>query len=248
NARDAMPKGGKLDIDVTLQTTDDTIVRQNINAKIGKYVVTTVRDSGEGIPPEIRDRIFDPFFTTKAEGKGTGLGLATVFTIVKNHGGFINVYSEVGNGTSFKVYLPAHITADKIEVEEEQAIRRSGKQEVILVVDDEELIRTISRDILIENGYVVIIAQNGEEAAEIYREKHNEISMILTDVMMPIMNGIELIEIVQKINPDARIVAASGLMQGEIASKLAHAKVSGRLSKPFTADKLLAAVHQALQV
>lgn len=248
NARDAMQKGGKLDIEVALQTTDDSIVRQNINAKIGKYVVITVRDSGEGIPAEIKDRIFDPFFTTKAEGKGTGLGLATVFTIVKNHGGFINLYSEVGNGTTFKIYIPAHITSDTKVAEEEYSPRNAGKQEVVLVVDDEELIRTISRDILIENGYNVITAQNGAEAAEIYKEKSGEISLILTDVMMPVMNGVELIEIVRSINPGARIVAASGLMQGEIAAKLAQAKVSARLSKPFTADKLLAAVHQALEV
>lgn len=247
NARDAMQNGGKLDIEVMLQVTDDSIVRQNINAKIGKYVVITVRDSGEGIPAEIRDRIFDPFFTTKAEGKGTGLGLATVFTIVKNHGGFINVYSEVGTGTSFKIYIPAHISSDTKELEEEYSPRMAGKQEVILVVDDEELIRTITSAILVENGYVVITAENGAKAIEIYREKFTEIAMILTDVMMPVMNGVELIEIVRGINPDARIVAASGLMQGDIAAKLTMAKVTARLSKPFTADKLLSAVHQALE-
>jgi PAS domain S-box-containing protein len=245
NARDAMPNGGKLDIELASVMTDDAIVRQNINAKIGKYVVITVRDTGEGISPENLNKIFDPFFTTKAEGKGTGLGLATVFTIIKNHGGFINVYSEIGRGTAFKVYIPAHISADVPQTEELQPIRNEGNRQLILVVDDEELIRSITSDILIENGYIVLVARNGEEAAEVYQRYKDKISLVLTDIMMPEMNGVELIRIIQSINPNQRIIASSGLMHGSVAAQLAEAKIAAKLAKPYTADELLNAVHQA---
>ncbi|MBS1538663.1 MAG: PAS domain S-box protein [Bacteroidetes bacterium] len=245
NARDAMPTGGKLSIELALEKTDKNIIRQNGDDKLGQFALITVSDSGSGIPPEIQEKIFDPFFTTKEIGKGTGLGLATVYSIVKNHGGFVNVYSEVGNGTSFKIYLPAQVSVID-EIKEEIAIRQSGKKEIVLVVDDEELIRTITQDILEENGYVILTAQNGLEAAKIYQEKSDEISLVITDVMMPEMSGLDLIERIQKINPNARIIAASGMMQSDMAAKLLTMNISARLTKPFTADALLLAVHKAL--
>ena len=146
----------------------------NTEAKVGPYIVITVSDTGTGIPPEIMDRIFEPFFTTKEHGKGTGLGLSTSLGIVKSHGGFINVYSEVGKGTAFKVYLPAITTTETLKAEEQQLELPAGHGESILVVDDEDQIREITKSILETHGYKVITANDGKEAIALYSTKQRK--------------------------------------------------------------------------
>src|SRR5262249_45629472 len=173
---------------------DETYAAMNLQARPGPYIVLQVEDNGSGISREIRDKIFEPFFTTKGVGKGTGLGLSTTSAIVRSHGGFINLYSEVGRGTRFRVYLPANTAAalaDHALAEEAQLPR--GNEELILVVDDEESVRNVTQNMLERFGYRVLLAANGAEALGHYTSHPQEIAAVLTDVAMPIMDGPALI-------------------------------------------------------
>ncbi len=207
----------------------------------------SVSDTGGGIPPDIQDRIFDPFFTTKEMGKGTGLGLATAITIVRSHGGFINVYSDVGRGTKFSVYIP---TA-KLEESKQKAVQIGsmprGSGELVLVVDDEENIREIARATLEKFGYRVITATDGTDAMAIYAQLSTEISVILTDIAMPYMDGTALVRAVRKIDPASRIIAMSGLMNSEQTAELQSLNVNAFLSKPYTAESLLKILAEILR-
>ncbi|NJM17325.1 MAG: PAS domain S-box protein [Richelia sp. SM1_7_0] len=180
NARDAMPKGGTLSIEAENIDIDENYVKMNLDATVGNYVVVTVADTGTGIPPETKMRIFEPFFTTKEQGKGTGLGLSTTIGIIKSHGGFINVYSEVGEGTKFQVYLPA-VHIEKI-VQDEKIEIPEGKGELILLADDEMSIRDITKASLEKHNYQVLTASNGIEAIALYAQNQNEISAVLMDI------------------------------------------------------------------
>jgi two-component system, cell cycle sensor histidine kinase and response regulator CckA len=224
--------------------TDENYARMNIDARVGPYVVITVSDTGVGIAPETIERIFEPFFTTKEIGKGTGLGLSTAFGIVKDHGGFIHVYSELGKGTRFKVYLPAIETTETHKVEEKKVEPPMGHGELILVVDDEASIRAITKMILKTNNYRVITAGNGAEALELYRQNKGEIKVVLVDMMMPIMDGPTAIREIRKINPQIRIIAASGLAEREKLSEATSTEVQAILSKPYTAETLLKTLHE----
>ncbi len=247
NARDAMPMGGTLVLSAENVVLDENYARLHLDAAAGEYLLITVVDSGAGIPAEIQDRIFDPFFTTKEIGKGTGLGLATALTIVKSHGGFINVYSEMDKGTKFSVYFPA--------LESQESARKSGKAvsfprgdgELILVVDDEENIREIARATLEKFGYRVLTATDGTDAMAIYARQQGEIAVILTDIAMPYMDGTALIRAVRKIDPQQKIVAMSGLMNTEQTAILHNLKINAFLSKPFTAEILLNKLAEILQ-
>jgi len=188
NARDAMPKGGTLKITAENFSIDENYAKMNIDAKVGPYVVVTVTDTGIGIPSDILDRIFEPFFTTKELGKGTGLGLSTVLGIIKSHGGFINVYTEEGEGSQFKVYLPAQDTKELLE--EAELELPPGNGELILVVDDEAAIRDITKTSLESHNYKAITASDGIEAIALYAEHRDEISLVLTDMVMPSMDGL----------------------------------------------------------
>jgi CheY-like chemotaxis protein len=206
----------------------------------------TVRDTGSGIRPQIIDKIFDPFFTTKEQGKGTGLGLSTSLGIVRSHGGFINVYSEPKVGTQFKVYLPALATNSAADVDEEQPEPPSGNGELILVVDDEESIRRTTRSMLEAFGYRVMTASNGIEARSIYLEKKDEIRAVLTDMVMPEMDGAVMIGELRGFDPELPIIASSGLTEvgkEEQARKLGAQKF---LPKPYTAVQLLWALNEIL--
>jgi PAS domain S-box-containing protein len=239
NARDAMPLGGTLAITAENVAFDEHYARMNPEAKPGPYVFITVADTGTGIPSEILDRIFDPFFTTKEQGKGTGLGLSTVQAIVKGHGGFINVYSEPGRGTQFRIYLPALASAQAAQAAVALSNLPSGHGETILVVDDEASVREIARMALETFGYRVLVASEGTEAVALYAAHKDEISAVLTDMMMPLMDGPATIRALQKISPQVRIVASSGLSEGDRAAEAAELGVKTFLPKPYTAERLL---------
>jgi PAS domain S-box-containing protein len=242
NARDAMPEGGKLTIGLQNLSLDATYAAMNPEAKPGPYVVVTVTDTGNGIPAEIQDKIFDPFFSTKGAGKGTGLGLATSLAIVKGHGGFITVQSEVHKGASFNIHLPAistHLVTDNVE--ESQASISHGSDELVLVVDDEEPIRIVIEETLKKFGYRVILASNGAEAVSRYAMHHDDIAVVITDVVMPVMDGVATAVALKTINPRVRIIGSSGMGSDPVGnrSKLLNVGVKHFISKPFAAETLL---------
>ncbi|NJD52934.1 MAG: PAS domain S-box protein [Candidatus Methanoperedens sp.] len=246
NARDAMPDGGILRFCAENILIDEDYAHINIDAKIGPYIVITVSDTGTGIPPGILDRIFEPFFTTKEPGKGTGLGLSVALGIVKSHSGFITAYSEVGKGTAFKVYLPAITTAETIKAQEHQHELPAGHGESILVVDDEDQIREITRKTLETYGYRVITANDGKEAIALYSQHGEEIKLVLMDMMMPVMDGPVSIQELYKTNPEVKIIAVSGLTEKDKTAKTDDIQVQAFLMKPYTAEKLLNTIYDVL--
>jgi PAS domain S-box-containing protein len=247
NARDAMPDGGSISITAENLVLDENYARMHIEAKSGRFVMISVSDTGPGMSPEIQNRIFEPFFTTKEMTKGTGLGLSTALTIVKSHGGFINVYSELHKGSQFTVYLPALDTQGGAEAGTVQADLPIGHGELVLVVDDEESIREITRGTLETFGYRVLTANDGTEALALYADKKNEIAVVLTDMVMPFMDGPATIRALLRMNPSVRIIAASGLGAGQRGGDSALEGVSVFLNKPYTAEKLLKTLAAVLQ-
>ncbi|MUL36097.1 CHASE3 domain-containing protein [Gloeocapsopsis dulcis] len=245
NARDAMPNGGILSIQAKNVIIDEQCAQMNLEATVGCYVAITVTDTGVGIPPEIIERIFEPFFTTKEIGKGTGLGLATAIGIVKNHGGFVNVYSEVSKGSQFIVYLPATEGTETQTIQEGEIL--SGNSELILVVDDETGIREVTKLSLETYNYRVLTASNGVEALAIYTKRQNEISVVLLDMMMPSMDGAITIMTLQKMNPLVKIIAISGLISNEKIAATTGSGVQAFLPKPYTAKELLETLHSVIK-
>jgi two-component system, cell cycle sensor histidine kinase and response regulator CckA len=247
NARDAMAEGGSIGIKAENVFVDENYARMHLEAKPGRFVVITVSDTGPGMTAEIQGRIFEPFFTTKEMTKGTGLGLSTAMTIVKSHGGFINVYSELHRGSQFAVYLPALDIPGTIDSAAAQTDLPLGNGELILVVDDEESIREITRGTLETFGYTVLTASDGTEALALYADKKNEIAVVLTDMVMPFMDGPATIRALQRMNPKVRIIAASGLGTGHRAGEGTLEGVSVFLNKPYTAEKLLRTLADVLR-
>ncbi|MEH1975862.1 MAG: response regulator [Nostoc sp.] len=244
NARDAMPNGGTLSISAENLLIDENYARMNLEAKEGPYIVVTVSDSGVGIPKEMLDRIFEPFFTTKDVGQGTGLGLSTVLGIIKSHGGFVNVYSEPGSGTSFKVYLPAVGGMETLSPEDLPP--QKGHGELILVVDDEAAIQEITRTSLEDHNYKILVASDGIEAIALYAQNRDKISAVLMDIMLPSLDGLTAIRTLRKINPQVRIIASSGLMSDNKLSAVAAIGVNTFLSKPYTVNELLLSLQKVL--
>ena len=245
NARDAMPNGGTLSVCLENQVIDLSYARMNLaGSGIGSYVMITVADTGTGIKPELIERIFDPFFTTKEPGKGTGLGLSTVLGIVKNHNGFIKVYSEVGKGTQFRVYLPATFEPVNPQVTELELL--SGQQELILIVDDEPLIQQVIQTTLEAYNYRTLLASNGLEAVSVYVEYSDRIGAVLMDIMMPSMDGLTAIRTLQELNPQLRIIATSGLATNSHQAEEVGASVKAFLPKPYTAKELLDSLQKVL--
>ncbi len=237
NARDAMPNGGELTISATNFTVDENYAQMHLDAEVGCYMMISVNDTGIGIAPEILDRVFEPFFTTKELGKGTGLGLSTVLGIVKSHSGFIHVQSDINKGSSFQVYLPAQ-QVDETQEETERDYPQ-GKGELILVVDDEDSIRDITKKSLESYNYKAITASDGIEAIALYAEHRDEISIVLTDIIMPAMDGLTTIRTLQKINPKVKIIAVSGLVSSDKIKAVSEIGIKAFLSKPYTAKQLL---------
>lgn len=244
NARDAMPNGGTLR--VTLRRAD---VRPGETPPLpemtpGEWICLSISDTGTGIPPDVLPHIFEPFFTTKAEGRGVGLGLAQVYGIVKQHGGHISVETEVGKGSTFRVYLPAyHVPEHKGETEAESPAL-SGSGQTILLVEDNERIREGGQAILESLGYRVLTAANGRQALELYREE--AIDLLLTDVVMPEMGGVELARQLRKTHPDLKVVAVTGHLLLEDAEALKQEGIHEIVKKPFDVPALTQAIHRLL--
>jgi PAS domain S-box-containing protein len=246
NARDAMPEGGLISIKAQNMLIDENYARMHIEAKPGRFVVITVSDTGPGMSAEIQSRIFEPFFTTKEMSKGTGLGLSTALTIVKSHGGFINVYSEQHKGSQFSLYLPALASRGSADANMLQTDLPVGHGELVLVVDDEESIREITRGTLETFGYQVLTASDGTEALAIYADRKNDVAVVLTDMVMPFMDGPATIRALKKMNPAVKIIAASGLTAGNRVGEGQLEGVAIFLSKPYTAEKLLKALSEVV--
>jgi PAS domain S-box-containing protein len=246
NARDAMPDGGKLILSAENLTLDAHDAGLNKEAHPGAYVLFQAADTGTGMPPAVVEKIFDPFFTTKEIGKGTGLGLSSALAIVKSHGGFIRVESEAGRGTKFKVYLPAHPESASASQEERMVELPRGHGQLVLLVDDEEAVRQITTRTLEKFGYHAISAGDGAEAIALYAARAAEIAVVLTDMMMPVMDGLATIRVLRKLNPNVRIIGASGFAANEPLSQMGALGVRHFLPKPYTAEALLKVLWEIL--
>lgn len=239
NARDAMPSGGTLKISAENIEIDESYTQSNPDAKPGKYILLAVEDDGVGMKADVMSRIFDPFFTTKEIGKGTGLGLSTTHTIVKSHAGFLNVYSEPGRGSRFSIYLPSIATVTETNAAGTVSAYPSGNGEHILVVDDEDNIREITKATLEKFGYSVSTATDGADAIAVYARHKDDIAVVLTDIAMPLLDGPGMIRAIRRSSPGVKIVAMSGLMNPDQTAELETLKVSAFITKPFAAEKLL---------
>lgn len=244
NARDAMPDGGRLIIETGVTEISEAYGKTHIDAKTGKHVVVYVTDTGTGMDEATKQRIFEPFFTTKEQGKGTGLGLAVVYGIVKKHGGFIHVYSEEGKGSTFKVYLPVK-SGPKIDKADKDEPVQDG-HEGILVVDDEFSVRNLASAILKGHGYKVFLAMNGEEAVEVYKKNKKRIDLVILDLIMPIMGGITTYEKLKKINPQLKVLLSTGFSLTGKAKELLQSGLCDLIQKPFQVKSLLLKVRQSL--
>jgi PAS domain S-box-containing protein len=248
NARDAMPHGGKLVLAAQNATLDEHYVTMNPEAVPGSFVMLQVSDTGIGIPAETIDKIFDPFFTTKEQGKGTGLGLSTVLGIVKSHGGFVSLESRVGEGTTFRVCIPAVPSA----VESGSAAQSGpaavprGNGELILVVDDEPAVRMAATRTLETNGYRIFTAEDGTDGLALYFQRSSEIALVLTDIEMDLMDGVALVRSLKRVDAKVRVIVSTGQARAEQRNVLRALGVKMFLDKPYTADQLLRAVHEVL--
>ncbi|MBV6623196.1 MAG: PAS domain S-box protein [Rivularia sp. (in: Bacteria)] len=245
NARDAMPEGGSLSITAENRYIDETYTSMNPEAKVGNYVMITVADTGCGIPQEIKERIFEPFFTTKEVGKGTGLGLSTTIGIIKNHAGFVKVSSVVGKGSQFQIYLPA-INSPEIEQTSESKIS-NGNRELILMVDDEKYIREMTKNSLELHDYRVLTASDGSEAFSFYIQNKHQVSLVLIDIQMPSVGGLQAIQVLRKMNPDIKIIAMSGIESNRPLLEANEIKVEAFLSKPYTLGELLETIKVVIK-
>jgi hypothetical protein len=245
NARDAMPQGGQLTLDTTNITVDEHTARLHSAAAPGRYVVLSVTDTGAGIAPQFIDRVFEPFFTTKEVGKGTGLGLSIVAGIVRSHGGFLNVRSAPGQGARFEIYLPA-LQTDEPSSDHRLRELPFGNGEHVLVVDDEAAVLEVTRATLQAHGYRVTTAQDGTEALAHYAQSGREVDLVLTDWMMPYMDGAATVRALRKLNPAIRVIVCSGLHRGSVPAEISGLAVQAFLPKPYTAENLLGALRAAL--
>jgi CheY-like chemotaxis protein len=246
NARDAMPKGGSLTIKAENIYLDENYARMHFEARQGPYIMISVADTGIGMPADVIEKIFEPFFTTKEQGKGTGLGLPSIRGIVKGHGGFIDVYSEVGKGTEFRIYIPAATSIKARPEEEELSGLPTGHGELILIVDDEIPLLEVSKKTLEDNGYRVLTARDGTEGLAVYAEHRKKIDAVVMDMVMPYLDGPATIRAIQRLNPEVKIIASSSLSANDNTFEAANEGVRIFLKKPYTAEKLLKALAEVL--
>jgi signal transduction histidine kinase/ActR/RegA family two-component response regulator len=247
NARDAMPNGGQLIIETSGVEFDEFAVTQSPQARVGSFVRLNVSDSGCGIPPEILPKIFEPFFTTKDVGKGTGLGLATVFGIVQQHQGWINVYSEVNHGTTFRVYLPRLGKNGSAKTSPLALTTTSGGNETILLVEDDPSLRASVRKALSQLGYRILEAPTGVKALEVWKENRSEIRLLLTDLVMPDkMTGKDLAQRILQENPKLKVIYMSGYSAEVVGKDFPLKEGVNFLTKPFQASKLAQTIRDSL--
>jgi CheY-like chemotaxis protein len=244
NARDAMPGGGALRLEALAVMLDAQQPELPPQGTPGRYVRISVQDTGAGIAPEVLPRIFEPFYSTKEPGKGTGLGLAMVYGFVKNHDGFVKVESELGRGARFTIHLP-WIPAPAPEASAGVLRRIQRGSGTVLVVDDEPLVRAFAEAGLKGLGYSVRVAENGQQALEIYEHHSQEISCVLLDLIMPEMGGLETYRRMRKFNPQARVVFASGYSTGGILREAPDAQEAEFIGKPYTLEGLSSVLRKA---
>jgi len=246
NSKDAMPQGGRLVIETKNVTLDAEFCKAHLGSKPGDYVMLGVSDTGHGMDNKTIAHIFEPFYTTKGPGKGTGLGLAMVYGIVKDHDGYITCHSAPAIGTTFKLYLPAVDEPAEIPEERERITRVKKGSETILLVDDEDFIRDVAVELLREFGYTVLTAANGEAALEIYRKEHRRIDLVILDLIMPGMGGMKCLRKILEVNPQGRVLVASGYSAGGPAREAIDAGARGYLGKPYDIDKMLTVIRDVL--
>ncbi|MEJ2421688.1 MAG: ATP-binding protein [Acidobacteriota bacterium] len=245
NSRDAMPDGGKLLLETRKVRLDGAYVSDHPWARQGDFVVLSVSDTGLGMNRETQDHIFEPFFTTKKDGRGTGLGLAAVYGIVQQHEGLIHAYSEPGEGTTFKVYLPA-VAGPAAPERESIAAPARGGTEVILVVEDEPAVRDVVVDVLLSYGYRILEAENGAAAMEILEDADAEIDLVASDLVMPVMGGVELLKEARRIRPDLPFLFSSGYSESAVRHEFDDEPRVAFLAKPFGVDVLLRTIRRLL--
>jgi nitrogen-specific signal transduction histidine kinase/ActR/RegA family two-component response regulator len=247
NARDAMPEGGRLTVSTGNVTLDERFTRQHTGLDPGEYVALTMKDTGVGMSEQTLVHVFEPFFTTKGSGKGTGLGLSTVYGIVKQSGGYITADSEVGTGTTFTIYLPrVDAAGETVKQADAMSAKRHAGSETILLVEDAEGVRAVARRILSEAGYTVLEADGGQAAIEQSTEHRGAIHLLLTDVVMPHMNGKEVAQHLGRSNPELKVLFMSGYTDDAIVHRGVLEPNIELLEKPFTVSGLLAKVREVL--
>jgi two-component system cell cycle sensor histidine kinase/response regulator CckA len=246
NAHHAMRNGGKLTIEARNVTLDEDYCRTHLEARPGDYAMLKISDTGNGMEKEVVEHIFEPFYTTKETGEGTGLGLFIVYGIVKSHDGYVTCSSQPGHGTTFSVYFPAVSGESNADMATTAGEMTAFGTEAILLVDDEQRIRNAVEQILTSRGYKVLTAENGKEALEIYREKRDEIDLVVLDLNMPGISGTEVLEAILKIDPRARVLIASGYSVNESTKRILEGEASGFVRKPFDASEILRAVRRVL--
>jgi two-component system, cell cycle sensor histidine kinase and response regulator CckA len=245
NAQHAMLEGGQLLIETCNVSISDEYIRTHLEARKGKYVLLTVSDTGTGMASEVQERIFEPFFTTKINGEGTGLGLSMVHGIVTQHGGYIRCYSEPGRGTSFKIYFPVSKTESLWELAKTREMPAFGT-ETLLLVDDDDRVRNMAQQMIEMGGYKAITASSGEEALEIYAAGKEEIALVILDLIMPGMGGKRCLEDLLRIDPDVRVIIASGLSSNGLATDEKGTGARGFVMKPYDAKEILRAIRKVL--
>jgi nitrogen-specific signal transduction histidine kinase/ActR/RegA family two-component response regulator len=245
NARDAMSGGGRLTISTSDVTVDADLVKSHRGLTMGDYVLLQVSDTGTGMDANVMAHLFEPFFTTKKRGEGTGLGLATMYGIVKQSGGYVAVDTKVGAGTTFRIYLP-HTKEALPAVAEQRNVQPTGRKETILLVEDLPEVRAIARTMLTRQGYEVIEASSGQIALEIVRTRQETIDLLLTDVIMPVLGGQELAHEVRLLRPNVRVLFASGYTDDVLVQQEVLQPGAELIQKPFTRDSLLQKVRSVL--
>ena len=247
NAKDAMHDEGKLTIKTANVVLDDEYCRAHVGVSPGPYVLLMVSDTGHGMEKETLARIFEPFFTTKTEGKGTGLGLSTVYGIVKQHNGSIDCESESGHGTIFKIYIPEILKREAILESTTKGTRPKGGTETILIVDDEKSTRDVIKRMLSRVGYKLMTACDGKEALDLYKQEGAKISLVILDLMMPKMGGQKCLEELLKIDPQAKVLIATGVSSNNQQTSLTiNSGAKAVIHKPYDIDLLLTTVRNIL--
>ncbi|HDH98507.1 MAG TPA: response regulator [Deltaproteobacteria bacterium] len=248
NARDAMPEGGKLVFKTRAVALDAQFCNTHFGARQGDHIRLTVQDTGCGIDKETMEHIFEPFYTTKGLGKGTGLGLAMVYGIVKNHGGYIECTSVPGKGAAFDIYFPVSSKVDRSQMEPlegEKAVL--GRGETILLVDDEKNLLDLGRDMLEGGGYVSLVAESGESAIDIYKREKARIDLVILDLVMPGMGGYRCFEELRALDPGLKVVVASGYAPGnEVVKKILKSSGTAFVRKPYRLADMLKKVRWLL--
>lgn len=245
NARDAMPHGGFLMIETRLVECDESFVKAHPYGKPGIYAMTSVSDTGIGMDARTKEKIFEPFFTTKEVGKGTGLGLSIAYGIIKQHSGYINVYSEQGKGTTFKIYLPI-IKSEVKAMESAAPLPAAGGAETVFIAEDDDVVRKLAREVLEHFGYTVIEARDGEDAVRKFLENKDKVHLVVLDVLMPKKNGKEAYEEIRKIRPDVKVIFTSGYAADILHKKGILEEGINLLSKPISTNDLIRKVREVL--